>query len=210
MRKIALGALLLFIAASFLPFGGNKFDIMSQANLLYMVGLLVAIFAAVLLQKQSYFRKTPLLIVFFALLLISLLTSQIHNYGWSETLIWGFAIIIFAVTQTFSEKEKKFLKIALTTFALISCAIGFAAYLMRPETRMDGLFFDLSDVRHVWPNAFALLLLMTWPVAADLTSGKKWWLRVLILTPIFTALFLTFSRAAMIAFALQLIIIFLF
>ena len=214
MKKLALTVLIVFLAASFLPLGWNKFDIVGKANLLYAIGIVTAIFGVVLVRRSEVaryfhsFQKTILLALFFILLIVSLFTSQIQNYGWSEVLVWGFAIVLFVVAQTFSEKERKILKIGLVTFTLISCAVAVIVYLTHSENRMAGLFFDVADVRHIWPNAFALLLLMTWPIAAELTSEKKWWLRILMLAPIFTCLFLTFSRAAMIAFAIQLIIIF--
>lgn len=210
-------ALIVFLALTLIPIGWNKFDIVRHAYLLYGLGILLPLMAIFSFKKFQHIhvfsRDFLILIVFFALVVASFYTSTIQNYGWSEVLVTGSGIMLYFMAKTFGEKERKFFAATLTVLALISVVIAAYLYLTTSETRVAGLFFDYDKKAHIWPNAFALFLLMVWPVALQATMQatrffQKKYIKIIILSILFTALFLTFSRAAMITFFIQVAVFF--
>lgn len=207
----------LFFGLTLVPIGWNKFDIVRHADLLYGLGVLLpllAIFSFRKIKKNLNFSfesrfEILTLVAFFALSVTSFYTSTIQNYGWSEVLVTGSGITLYFLAKNFEEKEKKFLAVILTVSALVSVGAGIYFYLTTPEMRISGLFFDYDKKTNFWPNTFALFLLAVWPLAVKAAENfENKFIKIIIPSLLFTGLFLTFSRAAMIAFFIQLALFF--
>lgn len=105
--------------------------------------------------------------------------------------------------------RKVFLR-AVVVGAYISVIIGFILYFFSDQLRMVGPFFNIFYHSNYWPNAFALFLLMAWPaVLLYFRQHLKCW-HLVGLVFVISALFLTFSRAALIAFSGQLILLLIY
>lgn len=201
--------LALFFIGTLIPYGWNKFDNPTKATFVYIFGG-VLVFLVITGWKRM--RKTEMtkkmisqvviISVLAVLMWVAWITSPIKNFGLSEVavLIGGLGLCFMA--QMWNEKEKKYGIYFLLTIGFISVILGCFQYLVRTESRIAGPFFELISKAHYFPNAFALFLLMIWPLA--LTLEKKW-IRVVLLASFFTGISLTFSRAAWITAGLQII-----
>ncbi|MBT4916949.1 tetratricopeptide repeat protein [Candidatus Peregrinibacteria bacterium] len=160
-------------------------------------------------RERVHFEKLFLLI-FMGFYLASFIFSETKNIGLSEVIAYlsaGLLYLLFAYQKI--PWMEKFLKVVLYGTAIAS-VIGLGMYAFQPETRMFGPFFNIFHHANEWPNAFALYLLLTWPVFLIFTGKKNhYWIAVL-LGIVFSALILTYSRGAMIAFAGQIVLILLY
>ena len=178
--------------------------------LLFAVGLgVIALFEFNRKRERVHFEKLFLLI-FMGFYLVSFIFSETRNVGLSEVMAYlsaGLLYLLFAYRRI--PWMEKFLKVVLYG-TVISAVIGLGMYAFQPETRMFGPFFNIFHHANEWPNAFALYLLLTWPILL-LFSGKKshYWIAGL-LGIVFSALILTYSRGAMIAFAGQIVLVLLY
>lgn len=208
--------LALFLLLSLLPLGWNKVDTALHASLIYGLGALLAILLALswkelTTQEFNWRKKFSLsnLIRISALALaltfaISKFTSPIQNFGWSEVAVLIGGVGIFFIIQSWKDAERKKLLAVILILGVISALFGLAQYLYRPESRIAGPFFVTEFASSYWPNAFATLLLMVWPLALML---QKRVIKILSLTIFLTALLLTFSRAALLVLIMQLMIL---
>ena len=221
--------LALFFAVGLLPQGWNKFDYTLHASLLYALGglLIVLLFLSWnelgkqrfnLIQKFSALNWLKIVSIFLPIILvISFATSPIQNFGWSEVMVLSAGVGIFSIIQTFTEKERRDLLHVVLGLALACALVGFWQYLSRSETRIAGPMFDAAFKAHYWPNAFALMLLMCWPLALTVNFDYTLTTRrfAIHLAPIIKALFvgillsallLTFSRAAFLVLIVQAVV----
>lgn len=87
--------------------------------------------------------------------------------------------------------------------ALVACLVGVTVYIFQPATRFVGTFFDQRFVTDYWPNAWADLILLAWPMAFYvLRPFKKHW-RVFFLALLIGCLFLSYSRGAFLSLIAQ-------
>ncbi len=146
------------------------------------------------------------LVVFMVLVGLSFVFSETKNVGLSEVMAYVSAVglyLIFASQKVFG--QEKLLKV-IGVGALLAIFCGYMFYFFRQEPRMFGPFYNLLYHSNVWPNAFALFLLMAWPVLFFLLK-KKWnALATAIMVLTFGALLLTYSRGAWIAFGGQIVL----
>lgn len=206
--------LALFFAVGLLPHGWNKFDTTMHASLLYGLGVLLIVllflsWKEICAQHFTTWKKwstsnvikasTILLAV---LLVLAYVFSPIQNFGWSEVMVMIAGMGIFTVVQTFSEKEQRDLLHIVLSLALVSALVGLGQYLFRPENRIAGPMYESLYKAHYWPNAFALMLLMCWPLALTISHKAK----SLIASIMISALILTFSRAAFLVFICQVVV----
>ncbi len=214
LRVISLSV---FIALSLVPYGWNKFDNPTHAGLLYLLGGLL-LFLAILSWKQVIAAQTlakPWFstdnVISIAVILLPILSyvafvvSPIHNLGWSEVMVMAAGIAIFVIARTFTEKERDDLVRILVLIGTLAALVGLGQYLVRDESRIAGPFYEAAFKAHYWPNAFALFLLLVWPLAAGMKGeGRTWRIaKVISSSLLLSALFLTFSRAAVLAAIVQ-------
>lgn len=133
-------------------------------------------------------------------LLISFLNSSALGVGLSEFLAFESAALLYLIIAYRKISwMPRFLKV-VGWAAVVSAGLGFVLYIGFDEVRMVGPFLNKLNHAHTWPNAFALFLLMTWPIL--LLEKRKWPLALVL-----AALLLTFSRGAMLVFGGQLLML---
>jgi len=187
----------------------KKYDYGAEYPLVLAFGVLLAIMAFVEWKKErEQVSWEKIFILGFGLLtVLSFAFSQTRNIGFSEVLAFLEVIVLYLVfaNQKLEWKEK-FLRIVKMS-ALLAVIMGFLIYFMLEEVRMFGPFFNILRNGNVWPNAFALFLLMTWPIflLGDYLQASKW--RIVILTFVIAALLLTFSRGAALVFVGQAVLL---
>ncbi len=128
-------------------------------------------------------------------------------------MVMSAGIALFVIIQTCSEKEKKSLLTIILILAAICALAGFWQYLTRTEPRLTGPMFDTAWKARYWPNAFALMLLMCWPLALGSERSElhlSTILKTLLISILLSALLLTFSRMAFFVVTLQIIAYFWF
>ena len=189
----------------------KKYDNGSGWRLVIVFGVLVLLFGVVNWRKK---REKSLmeglgLLLFILAMFFSFLFSQVQNLGLSELIAFSSVSILYMILahQKISF-VRGFLRIVLTVSSL-SVFLGFFLYFFRDEPRMIGPFFSTVYHSHIWPNAFALFLLMVWPVGLLIDKKHlKWKIGFLVL--LLSALLLTFSRGAFIVFGGQLFLLALY
>ena len=159
---------------------------------------------------------------FIALTVLSFVFSTTQNYGLDEVLRTGaLGLILLWMIRHGDDLQdrrgfaRRLLRImALTT--ILACMIGFLVYAFQPVNRFVGTFFDYRFHTDYWPNAWAQYLLLMWPLVLyyifenftlDTNTYKSrvsFLLRIALLGIVFSCLLLSYSRGALIAFALQL------
>lgn len=213
LRSIILA---LFLGLTLLPQGWNKVDTALHGTLIYGLGALIVALLFLSWKELSTcefdWRKrfslangvrisAILLALWFVIAKIS---SPIQNFGWSEVVMMISGIGIFFMVQTWKEEEQKKLLKVILALGCVSALFGLAQYLYRPESRIAGPFFVSEFASNYWPNAFATFLLAMWPLSF-LLQRRVW--RVAALTIFYSALLLTFSRAAFLVLCVQLVIL---
>jgi len=138
----------------------------------------------------------------------SFVLSTTGNYGFDEVLRDSSVLLIFFwILRRRGEEEQSFLaeKITsvLTLGVTLACVIGIFVYALQPVSRFVGTFFDMRFQTDYWPNSFAQFLLLAWPVALWRTRRSLPPLRAVLMGCIFGCLLLTYSRSAILVFALQ-------
>lgn len=141
---------------------------------------------------------------FLLLLFISWLFSEAWGIGFSDYLAYSSAVCLYLLLGFRGELEwrDKFLRTVIFGSS-VAVLIGFLFYIFRDEVRMIGPFFNKLTHAHTWPNAFALFLILTWPLGFLLQ--KRGW-RIAYFSFTLAALMLSFSRGAMIVLAGQLVL----
>ncbi|MBI2634333.1 O-antigen ligase family protein [Candidatus Peregrinibacteria bacterium] len=185
-----------------------KYDYGGGYPVLIVFGVLLPVFA--FLNRRERHEKclleTVALLIFAAALILSFIFSQAKAFGFSEVLAYLLAIcfyLIFAHGKNFPQKILTVIKFS----AVVGAMIGFYFYIMRAEPRMFGPFFNKVYHSHVWPNAFALFLVMVWPLF--LAAKRKIW-PIVFIGFLLSALLLTYSRGALIVLGGQLFLLLIY
>ena len=137
----------------------------------------VLLFFVVLLEKKVKVEYAPkemsLIYSLIALFIFGFINSKTQNLGLSEVLAF---ISVFITYLTFAYKKNKFIKKFLKVVAfssILAVILGYILYIYLPEPRMVGPFFNILYHAHMWPNAFALFLLSSWPIFLLYFDKKK-------------------------------------
>lgn len=162
----------------------------------------VAVWRLRVLEKRMVTVEVAVLIGLVAAV-ISWWWSGAFAVGFSDFLAMSGALIGYLLLARSDLRVEKVAKVVVVA-VLIACAIGFGLYLGFDELRMFGPFFNKDSHAHTWPNAFALFLLLSWPFL--LFVKKRFW-RTFFVVVALSALWLTFSRGALIAFGGQLVLL---
>ncbi len=189
----------------------NKYDYGAGFPMLLLFGVLLLPMAVCELRKKREWNLHEVLFlgIFCVFVIVSFVFSQTKNFGFSEVLAYLSAVLLYLIYSNikigFSEK---FLKIVMW-FSVFAVLLGYIFYFTRAEVRMFGPFFNILDHSNVWPNAFALFLLLTWPLVVIV--NKKIDLKFAALCGfILSGLLLTFSRGALLAFGGQIVLLFVY
>lgn len=178
----------------------KKYDYGAEFPMLIIFGVLIAIVALIEYRKkrEKAYLEQFLLWLFGIFVVLSFVFSQTQNVGFSEFLAFVSVITLYSI---FAFKKipwiSKFLKV-VSFGTILAVMMGFYLYFMEAETRMAGPFFNILYHANIWPNAFALFLIMAWPIflLKKFPRGDFWAYFCLGIT--LTALLLTFSRGALI------------
>jgi len=174
----------------------------------------VMLFVLAILEYKKSREKSEaegfFLLIFIAAVVVSFLLSQTRNIGFSEVLAFV-SIVPFYFLFAYQKLDfiEKFLKVVVS-LTVLAVVWGYVLYLLLPETRMVGPFFNLQYHANVWPNAFALFLLMTWPVFLLVGKKDQHWKISILVGIVISAILLTFSRGAIIVLGAQILMIFLY
>ena len=152
---------------------------------------------------------------------VSYVTSSTANYGLDDVLRAGsYAFVLLWTMRVLADPKRRSTFLitfsnVITVATLLACLTGFAIYIFQPVNRFVGTFFDHRFTTNYWPNAWAEFLLLTWPIIVyalrehqELKLLKilaRW--RTVLFGLILASLFLSYSRGALIAFCLQLIVL---
>jgi len=157
-------------------------------------------------QEFSIWEKF-FLIVFAISIILSFVFSQTKSIGFSEVLAFLSLILFYFI---FAFQKNKWIENFLTIVGYgtyIAVLIGFFIYIFKDDPRMVGPFFNVFYHSNLWPNAFALFLLIVWPIFIFVFKRKWGWLEIIEISFLISALFLSFSRGALIAFAGQIVLL---
>ncbi|MBI1934512.1 hypothetical protein HYS30_02490, partial [Candidatus Peregrinibacteria bacterium] len=149
------------------------------------------------------------LMLFLLWTFISYLTSSTGNYGLDEVLRDSSLVLLFLWMLRESSRNAYGAPLALRCLqvlivsTVVAAFLGILVYVFQPVPRFVGSFFDWRFNTDYWPNAWAELVLMVWPLVWAIT----WNLASFMGTGFLLAtLFLSYSRAAYVAFGLQVLL----
>lgn len=190
----------------------KKYDYGAEFPTVILFGVVIFLIAIFEFKQK---REKPILekiflMIFLVSIGLSFVFSQTKNTGFSEVLAFFSVVILYLI---FAYKKidwiGKFLKIVIigSVFAVI---LGYFFYFLREETRFFGPFFNILDHSNVWPNAFSLFLIMTWPIFILFFEKKGKLYTALLIGLILSGLFLTYSRGAMIVLGGQGVLLFIY
>ena len=155
-------------------------------------------------------REKFFLVVFLAFVALSFLFSQTKNVGFSEVLaVMGMGSLYLLLAGQKVKWWEKFVEV-VAVCGVIAVIWGYLQYLLMPETRMFGPFMNLFYHANEWPNAFALFLLMVWPLYPILYKKKWGMVEAILIGFVLSGLFLTYSRGAALVFVGQVVLVGLF
>lgn len=187
----------------------KKYDYGAEYPLVILFGVLVLALAIFEFKnrKERVFLEPLFLFVFFAAICVSFYFSHTKNYGLSEVMAFSSMIpfyLLFAYKK--NDWHEKFLRI-VAVGVFLSVIIGFIFYFFGADERVFGPFFNILYHANKWPNAFALFLLMSWPVLFLLHKGKFTSFRIIGLSLIFGLFLLIYSRGALIVLGGQFLLL---
>lgn len=184
----------------------KKYDYGAGYPLAILFGILIFVLAVVEFRekREKVFLEPLFLGIFFLAITVSFYFSHTKNYGLSEVMAFSSMIPFYLL---FAHKKidwsEKFLKIVVVGLFL-SVMIGFSFYFLYAGDRAFGTFFNIFYHSHKWPNAFALFMLMCWPILLIFHKGKFTALRIIGLAFVFGLFLLIYSRGALVVFGGQL------
>ncbi len=134
--------------------------------------------------------------------------SLTRNYGLDEILRDAsvFLIFVWVVRQPHKERFVNRFAACLTAAALIAVLLGIAVYTLQPVSRFVGSFFDWRFHTDYWPNAWADLVLLSWPAAVFLLRRRSALLG-LALALLWGSMLLSFSRGGFLALVAQVLLL---
>ncbi len=154
--------------------------------------------------RKIDFRPLFLFLGYIFLYFVSWLFSQVFSYGFNEILIWGICFIytLMFVYLDFNDLKKTYGLFIFYT--VISCLVGFIAYVYLPFPRFVGNFFSIEVLTSLSPNAYSDILVFLIPVCVYFLYESKSKTEIFLSTfstiIILSGLFLTGSRGGIVGF----------
>ncbi len=131
--------------------------------------------------------------------IVSFLTSSTQTWGFDEVIRDISCVLLFWIAARRTDSERLLiLKMMLIALGLCILA-GFAIYLFEPGRRFVGTFLDVS-AQESWPNTFASLVLLLWPLVF-ITLPQSW--AIALAGVLGGVLALSGSRGALLALVIQ-------
>ena len=220
MKKISVVLLSSFWLLVLLSPVFKKYDYGAEWPMVILLSFFCLFFFLAFRKEQSAWSTSVKLeqvfiFVFLVFVGLSQIFSQTKNVGFNELMAF---YSCFSVYLIFAYREnkwlEKFLKI-IVIGAVLASILGFSIYVLKEAPpRMIGPFFNIFYASNLWPNAFALFLVTVWPLPILFNFGKSRvgvgvpWLIALSL--VLSALFLTYSRGALLTAIFQAIILLIY
>lgn len=200
-----------------------------QSNKFDWVGPLVPFFGALATVAVVYVAgmvvgnrqiKAPgLLLLFAGWTILSFAFSEIRSFGFAEVLVTIASSVLFLYVAGENTRAtfRKYLPHLIVLMLLFSAVYGIWTFLNTDHERFFGIFYNPLIKADAWPNAYASFFLLAFPffialkdstcdVENDESDGKWKYLLIAILAGFsFSTFLLTYSRAAFIAFAIELV-----
>ncbi|MEI8229542.1 MAG: O-antigen ligase family protein [Candidatus Peregrinibacteria bacterium] len=209
-------SLLMLVFLSVLWKGGKTLE--STWALVFVMWLVV--FIAFLYPREGERRVSVLLwgtiMLYVTWTGLSWYFSSVRNYGLDELLRTASLslLLLWAARLPLEARVRTMILRVFSVAVLIASLAGIAVYALQPANRFVGTFFDFRFQGDYWPNAWAELVLLSWPVLLYLllknpgNGGKfRQFLRLIFrsapLGVVFGTLLLSYSRASIIAFVGQ-------
>jgi O-antigen ligase len=214
LSLITQGFLILICFLMFLRYG-VKFDtgLGYREVILVLAGgtIITAFHLKKSIRKKTNYTENSLLFIAGLIILISFIFSDIKAYGIAG--VFGFFAFLNTVflASRLKNSNLKILFYGLVSLAALVSIYGLVSFSYEPAQRLTSNFINPLNTVQGFPNALALFLLIMWPYAAykmNNTKGKYIkYLFIFIFGLIIASLYLSYSRGAMIAFAIQIIIL---
>ena len=189
----------------------KKYDYGGGLPLILGVGVLLLIIAIFEFRKEreKNIWEQAFLILFGLFVILSFAFSQMKTFGLTEVMAFLSVITVYLMLANRKIKwMESFLNIVVlgSIFAVI---VGSILYVTRGEVRMFGPFYNKIYPGHVWPNAFALFLLMAWPAFLFVLRKRSYLEISFIVGFILSGLLLSYSRGAFLAMCGQVVLLIL-
>lgn len=211
----------------------NKFDRIEDLSPLMLFTLVQVLLGSALLilwhfQKKQKNSTSPAslspwivlsLFGFITWSSLSFLFSEIHSFGFGEVYgLFNFGLLFFiSQNKAIKEQIQKHLPKLIIALILLHLIIGTYVFFNFDHSRFVGAFANLNIKADAWPNAFGTQFLLLFPLlftfknSLKSKSAKLKSILFIILTSAFLgSFFLSFSRAAILAFIIQILILGLF
>lgn len=211
-RNLSLVAISVFWLIALLNPVFKKYDYGAEFPLVILFGVLILILVISEFKNKGerVFWEPFFLVAFFVSVAVSFYFSHAKNYGLSEVMAFSSMIPFYLVfAHKKNDWSEKFLKVVVVGLFL-SVIIGFLFYFFYAEDRVFGPFFNILYHANKWPNAFALFMLMSWPVLLILHKGKFTALRIIGLAFVFGLFLLIYSRGALIVLGGQMLLLLIY
>lgn len=216
--------LLLLLAMLFFP-QSNKYDWIGPLMPFYIaLGLVAVVYVGGMTMGNKQIKAPGLLLLFVGWTILSFAFSDIRSFGFAEVLVTIASAVLFLYVSGEDVREvfRKYIPHIVIFILLVSAVGGIWTYLSTDHTRFFGLFYNPLIKADAWPNAYAAFFLLVFPFyftvadsSCDLMSDAsdkkcKCFLISLLSGFALSSFFLTYSRAGFIAFAIELLILFVF
>ena len=214
VELLQIGLLSALLATSILWRGGKSIDVTWMFAIVTAMIVIVDIFRQRPSKASAGVVHTFLcvsVIGFVGLTILSFWLSHTANYGTDEVMHTVTVSLLFfwLVRECIdNERVRSALLRIIVLSTLVACFIGLIVYIGQPVSRMVGSFFDARFHTDYWPNAWAELLILCWPIALLLKRDGRVTTTVrtsVLLGILLGSLLLSFSRGGIIVVVIQVV-----
>ncbi len=199
--RLCASVLLVFLAGTVLWKGGKSLE-----STWLLGGVAVLLTACV--TSFSRVRASVWIpwVLYLVVSIASFAFSQTRNYGLDELIRDAsvFLIFLWVVRLTDRERFNAAFAACFTAAALIAVMIGMGVYTLQPVSRFVGSFFDWRFHTDYWPNAWADLVLLAWPMALYVLRRRPVLLGI-SLALLWGSMILSYSRGGALALCAQIL-----
>ncbi len=206
---LALGSFWLFALMNPLL---KKYDYGGGLPLLVGLGVILLVIAIIEFkqQRERNFWEELFLVAFSVSMLLAFVFSDMRSFGLSEVMAFVSVIVVYLL---FAGRKIEWMDGFLKTVVMggiFAVVLGLVLYVTRGEVRLFGPFFNKLYPGHVWPNAFALFLVMVWPLYLIYLKNRSSFEIAFVLGLLFSVLFLTFSRGGILVLGGQIFLLLIY
>lgn len=190
----------------------KKYDYGGGLPLILGIGVLLLVIGFFELRKERErnFWEQVFLIIFSLFVMLSFAFSQIQSFGLTEVMAFvSVSVVYLFLANRKIEWISSFLYLVALA-AVFAVIVGSILYVTRGETRMFGTFYNKIYPGHVWPNAFALFIVMSWPIFILIFKKRSFLELSFVLGFVLSGLLLSYSRGAILVFSGQIVLLLLY